>query len=408
MTGRPTNWAGNVRFTAASRHRPDSVAELQALVAHADRVRAVGGGHSFSDIADTSGSLVSTLSLPPVLELDSERSSVRVGAGVTYTDLARYLDARGFALRTLASLPHLTIGGACATGTHGSGVGTGSLATAVTGMELVTAGGDLVTVTEPGAVVHLGLLGVVTTLTLELVPAYEVRQWVLDDLPLAALDQDLDAVLAAAYSVSVFTDWGPDRRAQVWLKQRAGDPPPPDLPATPADGPRHPAGGMPTDNCTVQLGVPGPWYDRLPHFRADAAPSSSGAELQSEFLVARSDAAGALRALAEVRDRVAAVLQTCEIRAVAADELWLSPFHRRESVGLHFTWVPDLAAVLPVVGLVERQLAPYRPRPHWGKVFTLDPAAVRAAYPRLADFRALAAGYDPGGKFRNAFTDRYL
>ncbi|HZB48391.1 MAG TPA: FAD-binding protein [Mycobacteriales bacterium] len=408
MTGRPTNWAGNVRFAAASRHRPASVPELQALVARADRVRAVGGGHSFSDVADTSGSLVSTLSLPPVLDLDTERASVRVAAGVTYTDLARYLDQRGFALRTLASLPHLTVGGACATGTHGSGVATGSLATAVTGMELVTAGGDLVTLTEPGAVVHLGALGVVTSLTLELVPAYEVRQWVLDDLPLAALDEHLDAVLAAAYSVSVFTDWQPDRRGQVWLKQRVGDPPPPDLPATPADGPRHPVGGMPTGNCTVQLGVPGPWYDRLPHFRADAPPSSSGAELQSEYLVGRAGAVGALHALAEVADRVAPVLQTCEIRAVAADELWLSPFHRRDSVGLHFTWVPDLAAVLPVIGLVERQLAPYRPRPHWGKIFTVDPAAVRAAYPRLADFRALVARYDPDGKFGNGFTGRYL
>lgn len=407
MTGRETNWAGNVRFTAASRHRPTSVPELQALVAGARRVRAVGGGHSFTDIADTEGSLVSTLGLPPVLDLDTERSRARVGAGVTYTDLARHLHPRGFALRTLASLPHLTVGGACATGTHGSGVATGSLATAVTGMELVTADGDLVAVTEPGAVVHLGALGIATTLTLELVPAYEVRQWVLDDVPLAALDDGLDAVLAAAYSVSIFTDWGPDRRAQVWLKQRVGDPDLPDLPGTPADGPRHPVGGMPTGNCTVQLGVPGPWYDRLPHFRADAPPSSSGAELQSEYLVGRADAVAALHALAAVRDRIAPVLQTAEIRAVAADELWLSPFHRRDSVGLHFTWVPDLAAVLPVVGLVERQLAPFGPRPHWGKIFTIDPAAVRAAYPRLADFRALAARYDPAGKFGNAFTDRY-
>ncbi len=183
---------------------------------------------------------------------------------------------------------------------------------------------------------------------------------------------------------------------------------PVDLPAVPADGPRHPVGGMPTGNCTAQLGVPGPWYDRLPHFRADAAPSSAGTELQSEYLVGRADAVAALHALAEVRDRIHPVLQTCEIRAVAADELWLSPFHQRDSVGLHFTWVDDEAAVLPVVGLVERQLAPYAPRPHWAKIFTVPPDQVRAGYPRLADFRALVAELDPAGKFGNAFTARYL
>jgi xylitol oxidase len=408
-TGGRTNWAGNVRFGAAEQHSPASVAELQAVVARAGRVRAVGGGHSFSDVADTSGTLVSTLSLPHEIELDSEAPSVRVAAGVTYTELARYLHPRGFALRNLASLPHLTVGGACATGTHGAGVGNGSLATAVVGMELVTGDGDLVTVEGPGAVVHLGALGVVTSLTLELVAAFTMRQRVFEGLPLDALDEHLDAVLSAAYSVSLFTDWGPDPHAQVWLKQRVDEPESvPAIPATPADGPRHPVGGQPVDNCTPQLGVEGPWYDRLPHFRADAPPSSSGDELQSEYLIGRADAVAALHALAAVRDRIRPVLQTCEIRAVAADELWLSPFYRRDSVGLHFTWIADAARVLPVVGVVEAQLAAFAPRPHWAKVFTVDPERVRAQYPRLADFRALAVSYDPAGIFRNAFTDRYL
>jgi alditol oxidase len=408
-TGGRTNWAGNVRFGAAEQHSPASVAELQAVVARAGRVRAVGGGHSFADLADTSGTLVSTLSLPHEIDLDSEAPSVRVAAGVTYTELARSLHPRGFALRNLASLPHLTVGGACATGTHGSGVGNGSLATAVVGMELVTADGDLVTVEDPGAAVHLGALGVVTSLTLELVPAFTMRQRVFEGVPLEALDEHLDAILSAAYSVSLFTDWGPDLRAQLWLKQRVDEPErAPVIPATPADGPRHPVGGQPVDNCTPQLGVAGPWYDRLPHFRADAPPSSSGAELQSEYLIGRVDAVAALHALASVADRIRPVLQTCEIRAVAADDLWLSPFYRRDSVGLHFTWIADAAAVLPVVGVVEEQLAPFAPRPHWAKIFTVDPALVRAGYPRLPDFRALARSYDPAGTFRNAFTDRYL
>lgn len=412
MTGRRTNWAGNVRFGAAELRSPASIPELQALVAGGRRVRALGTAHSFSDVADTSGLLVSTLSLPQAIEVDSEAPSVRVAAGVSYTDLVRYVDAKGFALRNLGSLPHLSVGGACATGTHGSGVRNGSLATAVTGLEIVTAEGDLVSMPapdEPGAVVHLGALGVVTSLTLELVPAFAMRQYVFEGLPLDALDDHLAAVLSAAYSVSVFTDWGPDRRAQVWLKQRADEPEPtPDFPATAAEGPRHPIGGMPYDNCTAQLGVEGRWYDRMPHFRADAPPSSSGDELQSEYLVARTDAVDALRALGGIRERIQPVLQTCEIRAVAADELWLSPFHRRDSVGLHFTWIADVDSVLPVVGLVEEQLAPFAPRPHWGKIFTLAPEVVRRQYERLPDFQALARRLDPAGKFRNAFTDRYL
>jgi xylitol oxidase len=411
VTGRRTNWAGNVRFGAAELHSPTSVPVLQALVARGTRVRALGTAHSFTDVADTSGSLVSTLSLPQEIDVDTEASSVRVAAGVSYADLVRHVDAKGFALRNLASLPHLSVGGACATGTHGSGVRNGSLATAVAGMEIVTADGDLITVggDQPGAVVHLGTLGIVTSLTLELVPAFAMRQYVLDGLPLDAIDDHLDAILSAAYSVSLFTDWGPSRQAQVWLKQRADEPEPPlDLPATPADGPRHPVGGMPYDNCTAQLGIEGRWYDRLPHFRADSPPSSAGAELQSEYLVARTGAVEALHALGTIREQVHAVLQTCEIRAVAADGLWLSPFYRRDSVGLHFTWIADEAAVRPVVGLVERQLAPFAPRPHWAKVFTIAPETVRQQYERLPDFRELVRRYDPAGKFRNVYTDRHL
>jgi xylitol oxidase len=409
VTGRRTNWAGNVRFGAAEQHSPASIPELQALVARAGPVRALGSGHSFTAIADTTGVQVSTLSLPHQMDVDSEAPSVRVGAGVSYTDLTRYVDAKGFALRNLASLPHLTVGGSCATGTHGSGVRNGSLATAVRAMELVTADGDLVSVDEPGVAVHLGALGIVTSLTLELVPAFTMRQYVLDGLPLDALDEQLGAVLSAAYSVSVFTDWGPDRRAQVWVKERSGEPAAAlDLPATPADGPRHPVGGQPTGNCTQQLGVEGPWYARLPHFRADSPPSSAGAELQSEYLVAGGDGVAALQALDGIREALHAVLQTCEIRAVAADEAWLSPCHRRDSVALHFTWIPDEAAVRPVLGLVEEQLAPFAPRPHWAKLFTIAPDAVRRQYERLPDFQSLARTYDPKGKFRNAFTDRYL
>jgi xylitol oxidase len=255
-----------------------------------------------------------------------------------------------------------------------------------------------------GAVTSLGALGVVTSLTLDLEPAYEVEQHVFTELPLAGLDPaTFETVMAAAYSVSLFTDWRAPGFRQVWLKRRT-DQPLPDFPyAAPAAEKMHPVPGMPAVNCTEQFGVPGPWHERLPHFRAEFTPSS-GAELQSEYLLPREHAVAALHAMDAIRDVLAPVLQTCEIRTVAADEQWLSPAYGRGTVAAHFTWVEDSAAVLPVVRRLEEALAPFAARPHWGKVFTTPADRLRALYPRLGDFRALAGTLDPSGKFTNAFV----
>ncbi|MDZ5443921.1 FAD-binding protein [Micromonospora sp. 4G57] len=384
--------------------------ELRRLVAGSERIRAVGTGHSFNRLGDTTGDLVSLARLPPAVELDPERGTVTVAAALRYGDLATRLHAHGYALANLASLPHISVAGAVATGTHGSGDTHGNLATAVAALELVTADGDLLTVDRAderfaGLVVNLGALGVVTRVTLDVVPTFDVRQYVRLGLPRDALD----AAFASAYSVSAFTDWRSARLDQVWRKQRADQPPPPAdwLGTTAALAQRHPVPGMPAENCTPQLGVPGPWHERLPHFRLGFTPSS-GDELQSEYHVAREVAAEALAALDGVADRIAAVLQICELRTVAADPLWLSPNHGRDSLAIHFTWIGDASAVTPVVAAVEERLAPFAPRPHWGKVFGLDPAAVAAAYPRFADFRALLCDLDPAGKFRTEELDRYF
>jgi len=411
--GSRKNWAGNVAFRAAHLSRPATVGQLQALVAKTDRIRALGTGHSFSDIADTPGTQVSVAGLPPEVEIDSAASVARVAAGMTYADLSVRLDEKGFALRNLASLPHISVAGTCATATHGSGLANGSLAAAVTGMDMVTADGDLIKVDSEldASSVHLGALGVVTSLTLEVVPSFEVSQRVYEDLPLQVLDDHFADIMAGGYSVSLFTDWRAPRLTQIWVKQRTGDATTitaaPWFTARPAQAPRNPVPGASPDACTQQLGVPGPWYDRLPHFRPGFRPSA-GAELQTEYLLPIATAVPALHAVNEIRDRIAPVLQICEIRVVAADRLWLSPFYRQPSVGFHFTWILDPGAVLPVVALVERQLAPLRARPHWGKVFTTSPQALRESYPRLPDFLDLMAQRDPAGKFRNAFTDRYL
>ncbi|MFC3996917.1 FAD-binding protein [Nocardiopsis sediminis] len=420
MDRRLTNWAGNTVFRAGHVHHPATVEELRGIVAAAPRVRALGSGHSFNDIADSpGGALVSLAALDPVADPDAATMTVRVAAGVRYGELGRRLHAMGYALRNLGSLPHISVAGSCATGTHGSGDGNGGLATSVSALEIVTADGDLRTLDRAGygdrfdgAVVALGTLGIVTHLTLEVVPAFYVRQHVYEALPLEALDDHFTDITSAGYSVSMFTGWRGPAIDQVWVKRRTdspGDatPGPGDLGARPADGPRHPVPGMSPHSCTAQLGVPGPWFERLPHFRPDFTPSS-GEELQSEYLVAREHAVAAVHELDAVRDRIAPVVQISEIRTIAADRLWLSPSHGRDTVGFHFTWVKDPDAVRPVMELVEERLRPFGARPHWGKLFTTPPERIDALYDRLPDFRALAADLDPHGKFATPFTARHL
>jgi xylitol oxidase len=419
-----TNWAGNVTYQAADFRRPASLGELRGIVGRARRIRVLATGHSFNDLADSPGVQVSLAGLAPDVDVDSAASQVRVPAGMSYAQLAPRLHRAGFALPNLASLPHISVAGACATGTHGSGPGNQSLAASVAAIQLVTADGDLVEVGReddsfPGMTVHLGALGVVARLTLDAVPAFQVRQHVYENLPLEVLDDHFAELMSAAYSVSLFTDWRAPRLTQVWFKQRSGQPgagtgpsvPPvtgaPWFTAAAAPGPRHPVPGMPAEACTGQLGAPGPWHERLPHFRAEFTPSA-GEELQSEYLLPAGQAVPAVRAIGELSASVAAVLRICEIRMVAADGDWLSPFYRRDSVAVHFTWVRDPAAVLPVVKLVEERLTPFGARPHWGKVFGLPPERLQGLYQRLPDFLRLMRHYDPAGKFRNAYTERYL
>jgi xylitol oxidase len=412
-----TNWAGNIAFAAPDFYRPAALAELRAVVARARQVRVLGTGHSFNDMADSPGAQVSLAGLPPDIEVDSAASLVRVAAGLSYARLAGELDRHGFALRNLASLPHISVAGACATGTHGSGPANQNLSAAVTGLELVSAEGDVVELSRgdagfPGAVVHLGALGAVTRLILEVVPSFEVSQRVYEDLPLDVLDDHFAAIMASGYSVSVFTDWRAPRLTQLWIKSRTEDGTPaiatePWFTATSAPSARNPVPGLPAGNSTAQLGEPGRWFERLPHFRPEFTPSA-GDELQTEYVLPAAHAVPALHLLQRAGDRMSPMLRICEIRTIAADDLWLSPEYRRDSVAFHFTWWPDTAAVLPVVTLIERQLAPFGPRPHWGKIFTTSDADLHASYDRLPDFLDLARHYDPKGKFRNAYTARCL
>ncbi|GHD41516.1 FAD-binding protein [Mycetocola manganoxydans] len=409
-----TNWSGNYAYGATRIEAPASVDAVRALLSGATAVRALGTRHSFNPIADSADLVISTELLRFAPVLSTEDRTVTVGAGIRYGDLATDLQAAGWALPNLASLPHISVGGAIATGTHGSGNAVPSLAASVAGLEIVLASGDVLELRRgdpdfDGAVVSLGALGIVTRVTLDIVPTFDIEQSVFEGLPFAAVEENLDAITGAAYSVSMFTTWrNPDVLDQVWLKRRAGvDVAAPSelfgAVAAPAD--RHPLPGISAINCTPQMGVAGAWLDRLPHFRLDFTPSN-GEELQSEFLVPRAHAIDALRAVRALADQIAPLLQVCEIRTFAADTLWLSGAYETDAVGLHFTWLKEQAQVEALLPTLEAALAPFSARPHWGKVFTPDPQSLERVYPRLGDFRALAARLDPSRVFVNEFLER--
>lgn len=410
------NWAGNYSYRAPQIAHPGTLAELQELVAGAAKIRALGSRHSFNEIADSPGTLAVLDRLEPGISVDARNMTVTVGGGTRYGTLAAELQRQGFALHNLASLPHISVAGAVATATHGSGDANGNLATAVAGLELVTADGGILTARRgetpdfEGMVVGLGALGIVSRLTLDIEPTFDVAQSVFEGLPWDQVLEHFDDVTSAAYSVSLFTDWSGPTVGQAWLKRRVSDPAAAGgtsgfYGGTPATEARHPLPGVSGSNCTGQLGVPGPWSDRLAHFRMEFTPSK-GDELQSEYLIPREHAVEALRTMRRLSDIVTPLLLIGEIRTMAADNLWLSPNYGRDGIGLHFTWRQDQPAVAAVLPILEAELAPFAARPHWGKLFDGGTSAVSPLYPRFGDFTALAARLDPAGKFRNDFLDR--
>ena len=447
------NWSENVQFSSAQIYAPKTIEEVQEIVRASRKVSVLGARHSFNDVAsieaqvedatasqgqaeNSSWAYISLENLNVPTAFDSGRGTVTCNAGITYGELCQRMHEEGAALHNMASLPHVTVAGACATGTHGSGDGNGNLATAVVGLELVTANGELRTLsleedgeTFEGAVVALGGLGVVTRITLATQSAYTMQQFVYEDMPAAALYEHFDEVMSSAYSVSLFPDWQDGKVNQVWLKHRTDR-----LDETPASGGTSMAseatsqtvpGGkelfgatacqteinhvanLPPDGLTPQLGVPGPWHERLPHFRIDSAPASV-LELETEYFVPRAHAVPALQAVEGLRDLFKPLLLISEVRSVSADRLWLSQSYGTPTIGIHFSWKMNWKGVHEAMPVVEEALLPFEVRPHWGKLFTLAPAQVQAAYPMMDQFRSLLQSFDPEGKFRNGYLDRYI
>jgi xylitol oxidase len=417
MTENHSNWAGNYFYHAQQIHQPETVEQIQEIVRRSNKLKALGTRHSFNEIADSSGDLISLKHFDRILELDRERATVTVEAGVRYGELCRWLDREGFALHNLASLPHISVAGACATATHGSGDGNQNLAAAVSGLEIVTADGELSHLAGEdqqfhGAVVNLGGLGIVTKLTLEIRPNFQMQQDVYVNLALANLETHFDQLTGSGYSVSLFTDWRDAAFNQVWVKRHV-----PDGVSIKADAELfgaklatthlHPIPSLSAENCTEQLGICGSWHDRLPHFRLEFTPSS-GEELQSEYILPRQHAISAFHLVAALGKYISPLLQVSEVRTIAADKLWMSPSYEQDCVAIHFTWKKDWANVRRVLPVIEDKLAPFEAHPHWGKLFTISPSHLQSLFKKLPEFRQLLQQYDPHGKFRNGFLDRYI
>ena len=413
------NWAGNLTYSTENVYEPRTIDEVKEVVKKCSHLRSLGTRHCFNRIADSTSNLLSTKNLNEVISLDPEQKRVTVGGGMRYGELCEYLHQKGLAVHNLASLPHISVAGACATATHGSGVANGNLAKPVVGIEFIAANGELISLTREqdgdkffGAVVALGSLGVVTTVTLEIVPAFSMQQDVYLNLPMQQLAENFEAIMSAGYSVSLFTDWQSENINQVWIKREINDSQPVKTEkafygATAATRNVHPIIEISAENCTEQMGVAGPWYDRLPHFKMGFTPSS-GEELQAEYFVPRDRAIEALKSVQSLKDEIKPVLMISEIRTVAADELWLSMAYKQDSVAIHFTMTQDTDRVMALLPKIEEKLSPFGVRPHWGKLSTIKPGTLQSRYERITDFRKLMQEYDPQGKFVNDFVRKNI
>jgi len=413
------NWAGNIEYSTENLFTATSLDQVQESVRKNSKLKALGTRHCFNNIADSKDAFISLKPMDKVIALDPAKRTVTVSAGITYGQLCPYLDEKGFALHNLASLPHISVAGACSTATHGSGEKNGNLSTAVSALEMVAADGSVVNLSREhdgetfnGAVVGLGALGVITKITLDVQPAFQMRQYVYEDLPFAELKDHFDAIESSGYSVSLFTDWQNQRVNEVWIKSRleAGQefhPTSEFFGAKLATRNLHPIKELSAENCTEQMGVPGPWYERLPHFRMGFTPSA-GKELQAEYFVPRKHAVEAILAVERLHDQISPVLFITEIRTIAADKLWMSPCYERDCVTIHFTWKPDWPAVSKLLPVIERELAPFDACPHWGKLFTTSPNELKRVHQKMPQFIELSKKFDPQGKFRNQFLNQNI
>jgi xylitol oxidase len=402
------NWSKNVDFNDRAYFQPKSITELQELVRSNQKIRARGTAHCFNEIANTSSYAINLGLMPKTVEVDAGTNSVTVAAGLTYGELAPLLQAQGWALSNMASLPHISIAGSISTGTHGSGIKNQNLANQVISLDMVTAEGEIrhIDRTNPAfnaLIIGLGLGGIIYQYELRIEESFQIRQVVYPEIPLDILQRNFDSIMGSAYSVSYFTDWSSAQVGNLWCKFRDGEAIPESIGgSSQADEKHHPIPSVDPVACTDQLGTTGDWHDRLSHFKLEFTPSV-GEEIQTEFFVDRTDASAAIEAVSQLDAEITPLLWITELRTIAADNLWLSGAFERDTLAIHFTWKKE-DAIYPVIEKVEAALRPFSYRPHWGKVFTADAQYLKSVYPKINEFKALVEALDPTSKFENSFT----
>ncbi len=410
------NWAGNLEYSTGNVFYPETVSAIQDLLRKLPNAKALGSRHCFNNIADSKHSLISMARLNRLVSINKENNTVTLEGGMNYGTLCPLLESDGYALHNLASLPHISVAGACATATHGSGMTNGNLATIVKRMEIVRPDGEIVTIDSESdrdlfnaQVVGLGAIGVISKITLALQPSYWMKQYVFEEMPLSLALQNFDKIMRSGYSVSLFTDWTNESINEVWIKmlEHDNDPGAVFYEGRAATKNVHPIIDLDAENCTDQMGTPGLWYEILPHFKMGFTPSS-GTELQSEYFVPVRHAGEAISAVQRMGNEISPHLLISEIRAIAADNLWMSPCYRQDSVAIHFTWKQEPAAVMSLLPKIERELSGYQVRPHWGKLFTIPKETLAERYEKLDEFRMLVSQVDPTKKLVNKFLASHV
>lgn len=396
------NWGGNFNYSTQNIQYPRSVAEVQQIVKNAGKLRVVGSRHSFSKIADSECTMLSTIGLNKIIGINGSIPSVTVQGGLTYTDLLTSLNTAGFALPNLASLAEISVGGAASTNAHGTGVANQALANHIRSMEIVLANGSLLTIgpNDPrlkGMAAGLGAFGVVTQLELKLVPAFNITTYTYVNMPVQNSYENFAALQNMGFGVllvNMFTAPDAWNIAIVYARSDANNT------------------AMLTSNLfggTLVSQTTQPSYLALLSIAQIGLSGVDGNEIQTEYFVPISKAVEAIKAVTAVANSTnifPSLATAFVIRTIASDDLWMSEYYGNDTmVAIHFSWQNNVTAVEAVLPQLERAMIPYGARPHWGKMFTMEPEDFLPHYPKVNEFKKLAEQLDPKGKFRNEFLE---
>jgi L-gulono-1,4-lactone dehydrogenase len=423
------NWAGNQQCAPYAVERPRSEPEVVALVQAAAeagrRVKVVGSGHSFTGIACTDGHMVDLSDYRRVVAHDRDARTVTVQAGITLADLCEELDLRGFALENMGDVGYQSLAGATATATHGTGVRFGNLSSRITGLSVVTAAGDVITCSGEDnadvfevARVGLGALGVVSTITLQCVPAFNLHA-VEEPMRVDDVLTDFDGFMAGEDHVEFY--WVPHTGWALTKRNRRTD-----EPVRPRGRVKEFADDILMPNVAFgALCRVGRRFPRSIPRLAKLVPSTGRIDYvdrsdkvftsprlvhfyEMEYAVPRGAVPEALNRIRDLIDRLGVPISfPVEVRAVAADDIPLSTAYGRDT---------DYIAVHVYRGTpydqyfqgVESIMDDYDGRPHWGKLHNQTAATLAPRYPRWEAFQAARARLDPDGLFTNPYLDRVL